>query len=133
MSLTRKSNTTWTVVALMLGLLLASLDQTIVSTAMPTIVSKLGGFSQFVWVFSAYLIANVTAMPIFGKLSDMYGRKLFFIIGIVVFMIGSALCGTATSMTELIIYRAIQGIGGGALMPITFAIIFDIFSSGKTG
>ncbi|NEW08543.1 MFS transporter [Paenibacillus sp. SYP-B3998] len=133
MSLTRKSNTTWTVVGLMLGLLLASLDQTIVSTAMPTIVSKLGGFDQFVWVFSAYLIANVTAMPIFGKLSDMYGRKLFFIIGIIVFMIGSALCGTATSMTELIIYRAVQGIGGGALMPITFAIIFDIFPPQKRG
>ncbi|NOU65720.1 DHA2 family efflux MFS transporter permease subunit [Paenibacillus sp. LMG 31461] len=133
MSLSRKSNPTVTVVALMLGLLLASLDQTIVSTAMPTIVSKLGGFSQFVWVFSAYLIANVAAMPIFGKLSDMYGRKLFFIIGIVVFMIGSALCGTASSMTQLIIYRAIQGIGGGALMPITFAIIFDIFPPEKRG
>ncbi|MFD0695074.1 MDR family MFS transporter [Paenibacillus sp. GCM10027628] len=133
MSLTRKSNATWTVVGLMLGLLLASLDQTIVSTAMPTIVSKLGGFNQFVWVFSAYLIANVTAMPIFGKLSDMYGRKLFFLIGIIVFMAGSALCGTAASMTQLIIYRAIQGIGGGALMPITFAIIFDIFPPEKRG
>ncbi|UJF32152.1 MDR family MFS transporter [Paenibacillus hexagrammi] len=129
----RKSNTTWVVVGLMLGLLLAALDQTIVSTAMPTIVSKLGGFEQFVWVFSAYLIANVTAMPIFGKLSDMYGRKLFFIIGIIVFMIGSALCGTSGSMTQLIVYRAIQGIGGGALMPITFAIIFDIFPPEKRG
>ncbi|RTE09596.1 MDR family MFS transporter [Paenibacillus whitsoniae] len=133
MSTARKSNTTVTVVALMLGLLLASLDQTIVSTAMPTIVAKLGGFSQFVWVFSAYLIANVAAMPIFGKLSDMYGRKLFYLIGIIIFMIGSALCGTSTSMTQLIVYRAIQGIGGGALMPITFAIIFDIFPPEKRG
>lgn len=129
----RKSSTTWVVAGLLLGLLLASLDQTIVSTAMPTIVSKLGGFEQFVWVFSAYLIANVTAMPIFGKLSDMYGRKLFFLIGIVVFMIGSALCGTSASMTQLIVYRAIQGIGGGALMPIAFAIIFDIFPPEKRG
>ena len=79
MSLTRKSNPTWTVVALMLGLLLASLDQTIVSTAMPTIVSKLGGFSQFVWVFSAYLIANVAAMPIFGKaLRYVWPKTIFY-------------------------------------------------------
>ncbi|MFN0221670.1 DHA2 family efflux MFS transporter permease subunit [Paenibacillus sp. KR2-11] len=117
----------------MLGLLLASLDQTIVSTAMPTIVGLLGGLEYYVWVFSAYLIANVVSMPIFGKLGDMYGRKLFFLIGLVVFMIGSALCGTSSTMTELIIYRAVQGIGGGALMPITFAIVFDIFPPEKRG
>jgi EmrB/QacA subfamily drug resistance transporter len=129
----RKSNIKLTVVGLMLGLLLAALDQTIVSTAMPTIMAKIGGLDKYVWVFSAYLIANVAAMPVFGKLSDMYGRKLFFLIGLIVFMIGSALCGTSTSMTQLIIYRAIQGIGGGALMPITFAIIFDIFPAEKRG
>ena len=131
--MSKQTNTKWSVVGLMLGLLLASLDQTIVSTAMPTIVAKLGGLDKFVWVFSAYLIANVTAMPIFGKLSDMYGRKLFFLIGLVVFMLGSALCGTSATMTQLIIYRALQGIGGGALMPITFAIIFDIFPPEKRG
>ncbi|MEC0207549.1 MDR family MFS transporter [Paenibacillus ehimensis] len=129
----KKTNTAWTVAALMLGLLLASLDQTIVSTAMPTIIGMLGGLDKYVWVFSAYLIANVVSMPIFGKLGDMYGRKLFFLLGLVVFMIGSALCGTSTTMTQLIVYRAIQGIGGGALMPITFAIIFDIFPPEKRG
>jgi EmrB/QacA subfamily drug resistance transporter len=129
----KKSNIKLAVVGLLLGLLLSALDQTIVSTAMPTIMSKLGGMDKYVWVFSAYLIANVAAMPVFGKLSDMYGRKKFYLIGLVVFMIGSALCGTSTTMTQLIVYRAIQGIGGGALMPITFAIIFDIFPPEKRG
>jgi EmrB/QacA subfamily drug resistance transporter len=129
----KKSNIRLTIVGLMLGLLLASLDQTIVSTAMPTIVGEFGGLDKFVWVFSAYLIANVVSMPIFGKLSDMYGRKGFFLLGLVVFMIGSALCGTSTSMFQLIIYRAIQGIGGGALMPITFTIVFDLFPPEKRG
>ncbi|SDD71275.1 drug resistance transporter, EmrB/QacA subfamily [Paenibacillus sp. UNCCL117] len=133
MEMNKKSNIPWTVTGLMLALLLASLDQTIVSTAMPTILGELGGLDQFVWVFSAYLIANVVAMPIFGKLGDMYGRKLFFLIGLVVFMIGSALCGTSETMLQLIIYRAIQGIGGGAMMPITFAIVFDIFPPEKRG
>lgn len=129
----KKSNVTVTVVGLLLGLLLASLDQTIVSTAMPTIIKDFGDMSKFIWVYSAYLIANVTVMPIFGKLSDMYGRKLFYILGLSLFMIGSALCGSATDMTQLIIYRAIQGIGGGALMPLTFTIIFDIFPPEKRG
>jgi EmrB/QacA subfamily drug resistance transporter len=128
-----KSNTKLTVAALMLGLLLAALDQTIVSTAMPTILAEFGGLDKFVWVYSAYSIASVIGMPIFGKLSDMYGRKRFFLLGLILFMIGSALCGTAQSMTELIIYRAIQGIGGGALMPITFTIVFDIFPVEKRG
>ncbi|MCR8629770.1 MDR family MFS transporter [Paenibacillus radicis (ex Xue et al. 2023)] len=129
----KKSNVRWTIVGLMLGLLLAALDQTIVSTAMPTIVGELGGLEKFVWVFSAYLIANVVSMPIFGKLSDMYGRKLFFLLGLAVFMIGSALCGTSENMIQLIIYRVIQGIGGGALMPITFTIVFDLFPPEKRG
>jgi EmrB/QacA subfamily drug resistance transporter len=133
MMVTKKSNVRWTIIGLMLGLLLASLDQTIVSTAMPTIVGEFGGLDKFVWVFSAYLIANVVSMPIFGKLSDMYGRKKFFLLGLVVFMIGSALCGTSSSMFELIVYRAIQGIGGGALMPITFTIVFDLFPPEKRG
>lgn len=129
----KQSNTAITVIGLLLGLLLASLDQTIVSTAMPTIISDFGDMSKFIWVYSAYLIANVTVMPIFGKLSDMYGRKLFYILGLSLFMIGSALCGSATDMTQLIIYRAIQGIGGGALMPLTFTIIFDLFPPEKRG
>lgn len=129
----KKTNVKLTVIGLMLGLLLAALDQTIVSTAMPTILGEFGGLGKFVWVYSAYLITSVAGMPIFGKLSDMYGRKKFFLLGLIIFMIGSALCGTANSMTQLIIYRAIQGIGGGALMPIVFTIIFDIFPAEKRG
>jgi EmrB/QacA subfamily drug resistance transporter len=129
----KKTNVRLTVIGLMLGLLLAALDQTIVATAMPTILGVFGGLDKFVWVYSAYLITSVAGMPIFGKLSDMYGRKKFFLLGLVIFMIGSALCGTAHSMTQLIIYRAIQGIGGGAIMPIVFTIIFDIFPPEKRG
>ncbi|WP_166240522.1 MDR family MFS transporter [Paenibacillus turpanensis] len=128
-----KTNMKAAVLGLALALFMAALDQTIVATAMPTIVAELGGLEYFTWVFSAYMIATVVATPIFGKLSDMYGRKLFFLAGLIVFMIGSALCGLATTMTELIIYRAVQGIGGGALMPIVFTIIFDIFPPEKGG
>ncbi|WP_237167931.1 MDR family MFS transporter [Paenibacillus yonginensis] len=121
---------------LLLGILMASMDNTIVSTAIGDIVGKLGGLDKFVWVTSAYMVAEMAGMPIFGKLSDMYGRKRFFVFGIIVFMLGSALCGTATSIVQLSIYRAIQGIGGGALVPIAFTIMFDAVpaeSRGKLG
>ncbi|MBP1996349.1 MDR family MFS transporter [Paenibacillus eucommiae] len=124
------------VAALLLSILMASMDNTIVATAMGTIVGDLGGLDKFVWVTSAYMVAEMAGMPIFGKLSDMYGRKRFFIFGIIVFMIGSALCGTANSIVELSIYRAIQGIGGGALIPIAFTIMFDsvpLENRGKLG
>jgi EmrB/QacA subfamily drug resistance transporter len=121
------------IAGLLLGILMASMDNTIVATAMGNIVGELGGLDQFVWVTSAYMVAEMAGMPIFGKLSDMYGRKKFFIFGIVVFMIGSALCGTAHSITELAIYRAIQGIGGGALVPIAFTIMFDAVPVEKRG
>ncbi|MEX1030138.1 MAG: MDR family MFS transporter [Paenibacillaceae bacterium] len=127
------SKTTPAVIGLLLGMFVAALDQTIVATAMPTVVKELGGFELFVWVFSAYMIASVVATPIFGKLSDIYGRKRFFLLGLAVFLIGSILCGISTSMAQLIIFRSIQGIGAGALMPITFAIIFDIFPPEKRG
>lgn len=121
------------VAGLLLGILVASIDNTIVSTAMATIVSDLGGLDKYVWVTSAYLVTEMAGMPIFGKLSDMYGRKRFFVLGICLFLIGSVLCGTAESITQLTIYRAIQGIGGGAMMPIAFAIVFDIFPAEKRG
>ncbi|MCD9024001.1 MDR family MFS transporter [Cohnella silvisoli] len=129
----KKSNTRLVVAGLLLGLFMAALDQTIVSTAMPTIIKKLGGLESFIWVYSAYMIAMVVSTPIFGKLSDMYGRKRFFLMGLLLFMVGSILCGTAMNMDQLIIYRAIQGIGGGALMPIVFTIIFDLFPAEKRG
>src|SRR6478609_9305692 len=131
-----KNNIGLVLAGLLLSILMASMDNTIVATAMGTIVGKLGGLDKFVWVTSAYMVAEMAGMPIFGKLSDMYGRKKFFIFGIVVFMLGSILCGTANSIIELSIYRAIQGIGGGALVPIAFTIMFDavpIESRGKLG
>lgn len=124
------------VAGLLLGLLMASMDNTIVVTAMGTIVGELGGLDNFVWVVSAYMVTEMAGMPIFGKLSDMYGRKRFFILGLILFMTGSALCGTAENITQLSIYRAIQGIGGGALVPIAFTIVFDLFppqNRGKMG
>ncbi|MBB6672878.1 MDR family MFS transporter [Cohnella nanjingensis] len=129
----KRSNTKLVVAGLLLGLFMSALDQTIVSTAMTTIIKKLGGLDKFVWVYSAYMIAMVVATPIFGKLSDMYGRKRFFLAGVFLFIAGSVLCGTAQNMDQLIIYRAIQGIGGGALMPIVFTIIFDLFPQEKRG
>ncbi|MEH7336289.1 MDR family MFS transporter [Neobacillus drentensis] len=121
------------VAGLLLGILMASMDNTIVVTAMGTIVGDLGGLESFVWVVSAYMVAEMAGMPIFGKLSDMYGRKRFFIFGLILFMAGSALCGTAETITQLSIYRAIQGVGGGALVPIAFTIMFDLFPPEKRG
>ncbi|WP_177186677.1 MDR family MFS transporter [Paenibacillus sp. CF384] len=132
----KRSNVGIVVAGLLLGILMASMDNTIVATAMGTIVHDLGGMDKFVWVTSAYMVAEMAGMPIFGKLSDMYGRKRFFIFGILTFMLGSILCGTAHSIIELSIYRAIQGIGGGALVPIAFTIMFDavpLESRGKLG
>jgi EmrB/QacA subfamily drug resistance transporter len=129
----KESKVNFVVAGLMLGLLMASMDNTIVATAMGTIVGQMGGLDKFVWVTSAYMVATMAGMPIFGKLSDMYGRKRFYVFGLVVFLLGSILCGTANSIVELSIYRAIQGIGGGALMPIAFTIIFDVFPPEKRG
>ncbi|MBG9782754.1 MFS transporter [Shouchella lehensis] len=118
---------------LLLGIFMAAIDNTIVATAMGTIVGDLGNYDQFVWVTAAYMVAMMAGMPIYGKLSDMYGRKRFFLFGLIVFVLGSILCGLANSMSQLIGYRVIQGIGGGALMPIAFTIIFDIFPPEKRG
>ena len=126
-------NQKFIVAGLLLAILMASMDNTIVATAMGTIVSDLGGFDKFIWVTSAYMAATMAGMPIFGKLSDMYGRKRFFVFGLAVFLLGSALCGMANSIIQLSIFRAIQGIGGGALMPIAFTIVFDIFPPDKRG
>jgi EmrB/QacA subfamily drug resistance transporter len=112
--------------ALALGLLLAALDQTIVSTALPTIVSELGGIDHLSWVVTAYLLASTAATPLWGKLGDMYGRKRLFQTVIVIFLIGSALCGVAQSMGQLIAFRALQGLGGGGLIALSMAIVGDI-------
>ncbi|WP_333740372.1 MDR family MFS transporter [Streptomyces sp. IBSBF 2806] len=112
--------------ALLLGMLLAALDQTIVSTALPTIVSDLGGMEHLSWVVTAYMLASTAATPLWGKLGDQYGRKRLFQIAIVIFLIGSALCGMAQNMPQLIAFRAVQGLGGGGLMVLSMAIVGDI-------
>src|SRR6202000_493710 len=118
---------------LMLAMVLASLDQTIVSTALPTIVGELGGLNALAWVVTAYLLTSTVSTPLYGKLGDLYGRKTIFQIAIVIFLVGSALCGTATSIGQLIAYRAIQGIGGGGLMVGAQTIIADVVSPRERG
>ena len=103
----------------MLVLLLASLDQTIVSTALPTIVGELGGIEHLSWVVTAYLLASTVVGPLYGKLGDLYGRRIVLQTAIVIFLIGSVLCGLAQNMGELIAFRALQGIGGGGLIVTT--------------
>jgi EmrB/QacA subfamily drug resistance transporter len=119
--------------ALMLVMLLASLDSTIVSTALPTIVGDLGGISKLSWVVTAYLLASTITTPIAGKLGDMYGRKLVLQAALAVFLLGSVLCGLSQNMTELIAFRGVQGLGGGALMVSTQASIGDIVSPRERG
>ena len=119
--------------ALMLVLLLASLDQTIVSTALPTIVGDLGGLSHLSWVVTAYLLAATIAGPLYGKLGDLYGRKIVLQTAIVIFLIGSALCGLSQSMAQLIAFRALQGLGAGGLIVVTLAVVGDIIPPRERG
>lgn len=119
--------------ALLLGMLLAALDQTIVSTALPTIVSELGGLDHLSWVVTAYLLAATAATPLWGKLGDQYGRKKLFQTAIVIFLIGSALCGIAQNMPQLIGFRALQGLGGGGLMVLSMAIVGDLVTPRERG
>ena len=119
--------------ALLLVMLLASLDQTIVSTALPTIVGELGGLEHISWVVTAYLLAVTVVTPLYGKLGDLYGRKLVLQAALVIFLIGSALCGLAQGMTELIAFRVIQGLGGGGLMVSAQAAIGDVVSPRERG
>ncbi|MFF8928828.1 DHA2 family efflux MFS transporter permease subunit [Streptomyces longwoodensis] len=119
--------------ALLLGMLLAALDQTIVSTALPTIVSDLGGLEHLSWVVTAYLLASTAATPLWGKLGDQYGRKKLFQAAILIFLVGSALCGMAQDMPQLIAFRAVQGLGGGGLMVLSMAIVGDIVPPRERG
>lgn len=114
--------------SLILSMGLAALDSTIVSTALPTIVGELGGFAQFSWVFSLYLLTQTAAIPIYGRLADMYGRKPTLIFSIILFMTGSVLCGLSQSMTALIVFRALQGIGAGGLIPVAQTVVGDIYT-----
>ncbi|HUY77457.1 MAG TPA: MDR family MFS transporter [Ktedonobacterales bacterium] len=119
----------WSVlIALMLTLFLAALDQTIVSTALPTILSDLNGFNNYTWVVTAYLISSTLVIPIVGKLSDQFGRKWFIVAGVVIFLIGSALSGASQTIGQLITFRALQGLGAGALLSLVFTSVGDIFT-----
>lgn len=118
----------WILAALMLTMMLAAMDITIVSTAIPQIVSDLGGFSKFTWVFSIYLLAQTVTIPLYGKLSDMYGRKLILIFGIIIFLIGSATSAMAWDISSLIAFRGIQGLGAGSIMATVNTIAGDIYS-----
>ncbi len=119
----------WAVmIGVMTGMFLAALEATVVGTAMPTVIASLGGLSHYSWVFSAYLITSTVTVPVWGKLSDLYGRRLLYQIGITVFLVGSVLSGLSASMEQLIIFRAIQGLGAGALVPLGMTIIGDIFT-----
>ena len=116
-----------TMAGVLLALFLASLDQTVVATAMPRIIADLGGFDRFTWVTTAYLVASTTAVPIVGRLTDIHGRKIFYVAGIIVFLVGSVLAGMSQTMNQLIAFRAIQGLGGGVIMVNSFTAIADLF------
>ena len=119
--------------SLMLAMFLAAIEGTIVATAMPSIAARLGGVSLYGWVFSAYLLMQAVTTPIFGKLSDLFGRKHVFMVGIGIFLVGSLACGLATSMEMLIGFRLLQGIGAGAVVPITVTLIGDLYSLAERG
>ena len=118
---------------LMTGLLLAALDQTIVATALPRIVGELGGLDYYSWIVTAYLLSSTVCTPLFGKLSDLYGRRITFMSAIVIFLAGSLLAGLAQGMIQLIVFRAIQGVGAGGMMALTFAVVGDVVSPRQRG
>ena len=117
-----------TTVAVIAGMFLASVDGTIVSTALPTIVGDLRGIDSYAWVFSGFLLAEIATIPLWGRLADMFGRKRIFLIGMVVFLLGSALCGLSSSMTELVLFRALQGLGAGCILPVAQTISADLYT-----
>src|SRR5215471_9175148 len=119
----------WAVVAgILLGMFLAALEATVVGTAMPTIIAKMGGLDRYSWVFSAYLLTSTVTVPVWGRLSDLFGRRIFYLIGVAFFLVGSALSGASQSITQLIVFRAVQGLGAGALIPLSMTINGDIYT-----
>lgn len=124
----RTTNRRLIIVAAMSATFLSALDTSIVGTAMPTIVGQLGGLSIYPWVFSAYLLTSTTTVPLYGRLSDIYGRKPLFIAATCLFILGSALCGLSQNMEQLVLFRAVQGLGAGGIIPVTFTILGDQFS-----
>jgi len=126
-------NRTFIMTGLALGMLLASLDQTIVGTCLPKIVGELGGMSLYTWLFTAYMLANTVTIPIAGKMSDRYGRKPVFLLGMGLFMAGSILAGMSNSMEQLIMFRGVQGLGAGCMMPVSMATVADLYAPTERG
>jgi EmrB/QacA subfamily drug resistance transporter len=122
-----------TLISIMLSMSLVAIDSTIIATAVPSVVADLGGFWQFPWLFSVYLLAQAVSVPIYGKLADIFGRKPVMLFGIGLFLTGSILCGTAWSMLALIIFRALQGLGAGAIQPMAMTIAGDIYTLEERG
>src|SRR5881628_2723523 len=119
----------WFVTAgLLLGIFLAALEATVVSTAMPTVVASLGGLDRYSWVFSAYLLTSTASVPLWGRLSDLYGRRRPYLSAIALFLVGSMLAGVSQSMLQLILFRALQGLGAGGLIPLALTIIGEIYT-----
>src|SRR5215467_14311620 len=118
-------------ISLMLSTGLVALDSTVIATAVPSVVRDLGGFSQFPWLFSIYLLAQAVCVPIYGKLADVFGRKPLMLLGIGLFLVGSILCGAAWSMPALIAFRAVQGLGAGAVGPMAMTIVGDIYTTAE--
>ncbi len=114
--------------AMLLGITISAIELTAVAAAMPSAVAELGGMEHYSWVFSIYLLTSTATIPLYGKLADLYGRRRLYGLGVLLFLIGSALCGTATSMTQLILFRALQGLGAGGVMPITATLAGDIYT-----
>jgi EmrB/QacA subfamily drug resistance transporter len=123
----RRPGRSWVLVAIMATMFMAAVEGTVIATAMPTIVAKLGGFDQFSWVFTSYLLTQSIAIPVYGRLADTYGRKRILFAGIGIFVVGSMLCGLAWNMLTLILFRAVQGIGAGGLLPVGMTLIGDIY------
>src|SRR4051795_921065 len=115
-------------IALMLSTSLVAIDSTILATAVPSVVADLGGFSQFPWLFSLYLLAQAVSVPIYGKLADQVGRKPMMLFGVSLFVVGSVLCGFAWNLPSLIVFRAVQGLGAGAIIPMSQTILGDLYS-----
>lgn len=123
-----KKRVVLTTVAVIAGMFLAAIDGTIVATALPTIVADLHGLEAYAWVFSGFLLAEIATIPLWGRLADMFGRKKIFLAGMTIFLVGSALCGMSQTMTELVIFRAIQGIGAGCILPVAQTISADLYT-----
>lgn len=124
----KQSKRTLLITGLIIAMFFSALDGTIVGMAMPKIVGDLGGLSMMTWLTTAYLLTSTTIVPIAGKLADLLGRRIVYVSGLIIFMAASALCGMANNMTELIIFRGLQGIGGGIMMPMAMIVIGDLFT-----